>query len=854
MSHRGLTFGWIAWALTGCSGWEQSGAPPVPVVSSPVRPVTAIPVSGKRAVPGLAVAVAAGPREGPGLRVDRGSATIGLEDAGLQLIATWFGLRGGRRDVTCCVRWTVEPAAAATVDAGGYLRPLAPGQASVRASLGSDQATLGVTIRPSTDRVWDFAEDIVPILTRGGCNVGGCHGRADGQNGFHLSLFGYDPQGDYLAITHDLGGRRVTRIAPEQSLLLGKVTGRVAHGGGQRFRVGSPEYRTLLAWVKDGAPATRGKAHGPLRSLAVEPGDIRLDEPGTQQLVVVARYADGSERDVTRMASFRGGDDSVVSITPEGRATLLRRAEADLVVRYQAQVVSARLATIVNPDLAFDFSKLRRRNFIDDELFKRLESLRVPPSPPASDAAFLRRVSHDLTGLQPPPDEVRRFLADTNPEKRIEVVDRLMASREFVLFWKIKLGDLLQVTSARFGNGSSYYHAWLEERLYENTPWDRTVHTLLTALGNPMARGGGPVNYALDAPDAKAAAEQTAQRFLGLRIRCAQCHDHPFDVWTQDDYFGLAAFFAKVQRPAPIACGDPMPKRSEVRLDPNGTVEHLRTRKPAAPRLLDGRVVTVNDGDDPRKALADWITAPDNPFFARATANWVWAQFFGKGLADPPDDLSRSNPPVHPALLDALARHFVTHKFDLKDLIRTVATSETYGLSSGTVPGNEKDRRLFSHHVPRPLSPHQMADALAQATDVPNRFPNKPAHTRAIEVYDPATSSTILDTFGRCNRTTACAAVATPPLSLRQSLLLIGGDVIESKVSSLNGYLTGLLELSPAPDEVVENLYLRVLCRLPTPVEQLRWSAELKQATSLREASEDLFWALLNSREFAFNH
>jgi hypothetical protein len=294
--------------------------------------------------------------------------------------------------------------------------------------------------------------------------------------------------------------------------------------------------------------------------------------------------------------------------------------------------------------------------------------------------------------------------------------------------------------------------------------------------------------------------------------------------------------------------------RNEVKLNPKGEVEHLRTKKPAAPKLLAGKVVTVKEGDDPRKPLVDWITAPDNPFFARATANWVWAQLFGKGLADPPDDLSRSNPPVHPELLDALARHFVAHKFDLRDLIRTVATSEAYGLSSGTVPGNEKDNRLFSHQIPRALTAHQMADALAQATDVPNRFPNRPASTRAIDVYDPTTASTILDTFGRCARNVGCASVATPPLSLRQSLLLIGGDVIETKVSSLNGYLANLLELNPEPDEVVDNLYMRVLCRPPTAEEQSRWTAELKQSGSFREAAEDLFWALLNSREFAFNH
>ncbi len=383
------------------------------------------------------------------------------------------------------------------------------------------------------------------------------------------------------------------------------------------------------------------------------------------------------------------------------------------------------------------------------------------------------------------------------------------------------------------------------------------VKTLLTALGDPNdIDNGGPVNYALDTMLPNEQAEQTAQRFLGLRMRCAQCHDHPFDIWTQDAYYGFASFFAKVQRGGGMAPGAMM-GRDKVTINPKGEVVHLRTKKPVEPRLLDGKPVKVAPADDPRKALADWMTAPDNPYFARAMTNWVWAQLFGKGLVDPPDDMSRANPPVHPELLDALARHFVEHKYDIRDLIRTIASSETYGLTSASVKGNEKDTRLFSHHLPRPLTAHQMADALAQATNVPNVFQNQSGAKnvrRALQIYDPAMPSPLLDSFGRCSRTAACAASPAPSLSLRQALLLIGGDVIEGKVSSLNGYLASALKLELEPEELVENLYYRTVCRPPTPEELSRWSAELKQASSLPEAAEDLFWALLNSREFAFNH
>ncbi len=434
----------------------------------------------------------------------------------------------------------------------------------------------------------------------------------------------------------------------------------------------------------------------------------------------------------------------------------------------------------------------------------------------------------------------------------MKLIDRLLANRDFHKHWQLKFGDMLGITSARFGNGAGRYQTWLSKALAENRPWDKMARDLLTALGDPTSPEGGPVNYALDGVDAKTSAEQTAQRFLALRIRCAQCHDHPFDVWTQDNYFGLAAFFAKVQRPT----GPPqaMMGRALVKVDPKGEIEHPRKRSPAPPVLLDGKAVDVKPEDDPRKALADWMTSPDNPYFARAMANWTWAQLFGKGIADPADDLGKSNPPVHPELLDKLAKHFVDHGYNIRDLVRTIAISEAYGLSSASVPGNENDTRFFSHQLPRPLTAYQMADVLAEATDVPNRFGGRAAGTRAVDVLDPASASAILDAFGRCSRLNGCASVSNPSLSLRQALLLVGGDVVESKVSSLTGYLSNLLELTKDPREIVENLYLRTLCRPPTEKEAAYWAGQLKKSKSISEAAEDLFWALLNSREFSFNH
>ncbi len=563
------------------------------------------------------------------------TASLDPGDPGLQLLVEGKGPGGGVRDVTGDAAWTVEPPGILVPVSNGYFRPIGPGKATIEGKIGDEviRAEVQVQPEPAAGRSWDFATDIVPLLTRAGCNTGGCHGKADGQNGFHLSLFGYDPEGDYQAIVREAGGRRLLRFDPEESLLMRKATGRTPHGGGQRIVSGTDAHRVLLRWIADGAPERKGLEPRKLTKLLVEPADSRLDAPGPRQLRVVATFSDGRTRDVTRLASFKVNDDSAVEVSPEGSARLLRRAEADLIVRYGSEVVATRLATIINPALAFDFAKLPRRNVIDVELFKRLESLKVPPSPPANDAAWLRRVTLDLTAQQPDSWQVREFLKDTDPDKREKKVEELLKSADFVSFWEIKLGDLLQISQARFGNGSDPYKVWMKHRLEQNTPWDQVVRELLTSLGDPYDKAtGGPVNYAADGMyDPKVAAEQTAQRFLGLRLRCAQCHDHPFDVWTQDDYFGLAAIFAKVgpsgnyrNQPAGAMMG-----RLKIGVLPDGTVEHLRTKKPAEMRLLDGSPVKVSKDEDPRKALADWMTRPENPYFARATVNWAWAQFFG---------------------------------------------------------------------------------------------------------------------------------------------------------------------------------------------------------------------------------
>ena len=779
-----------------------------------------------------------------------------VEDAGLQLV-----MREKRVDCdyeqTAGVRWSAVPDGVVSIDATGYARPLHPGTVTLtaRTANGTTDASLEVTGAPDGKRRWDFDTDIVPIFTRLGCNTGGCHGRAEGQNGFRLSLFGYFPEADFLAITRESGGRRLDTLDPDASLLLRKGTGRLVHGGGQRLVPGSDEYARVRAWIRDGAPRSTGENSARATSLALEPSSALLAQPGKLQLRAIAHYSDGTTRDVTRLALFRSNNDRLLSIDGNGVAVLSTAGESDVVARFGSLVATSRIASPVNAEWSRDESEHPIQNFIDEHIYKRLSRLRVPLSPRASDATFLRRVSFDLTGQLPEPDEVKRFVSDADPKKRAAKVAELLERRDFEHFWKLKLGDLLQISPGRFGNGAGAYEFWLEDAVKRNRPWNEMVRELLTTVGDPTDRAkSAAANYALDGPDPQTRAELTARRFMGLRLRCAQCHDHPFDIWTQDDYYGMAAIFAKAEAAAGGAAGV-MASRMRITVNPSGSVTHLRTKQPAEPRLLGGEPIRVATNVDPRQRFADWLTRPDNPYFAKAMANWVWAQFFGRGLVEPVDDMGSSNPPSHPELLDALAKHFVESGYDLRALIATITESEIYGLSSGVVAGNAHDERLFSHQLARPLTAHQMADALARATQVPNVFSTRLGNrSKAIEVFNPTVASEILDTFGRCSRMEVCSSVGTPQVSLRQALLLVGGDIVDNKVSHLNGYLARLLELGPSAEEIIEFLYMRTLCRPPTAEEKSHWAAELGSAESLREAAEDLFWALLNSREFAFNH
>ena len=478
----------LAWLVAaGCGSNSTPAAKPAAGLSAPASPVPASPaIEGVASPKPIQAQAPTAPSPAPVLTISPEAATITADDPGVQLLLRRQSADGTVKDLTGLAAWRVDPPGFGAIEAGGYLRPLAAGKVAVKAVFEGQEVAAPINVEPRENRSWDFASDVVPILTRLGCNTGSCHGRADGQNGFHLSLSGYDSDGDYQSLVREGGQRRIALLDLEQSLLLTKATGRTPHGGGPRVAAAAPEYRLLLDCIKAGAPWQKGKSHGAVVAVSIEPKTIRLAEPGPQQLRVVSQHADGHKRDVTRQALYKVNDDASSSVSPDGRGELLRRAEADVIVRYRSHVLSARLATVINPALELDFGRLPRRNFIDDELHKQLSSLKVPPSPPASDAAILRRISLDLAGQQPTPEQICQFLADKDPDKRLNLVDRLLARPEFVLFWRIKLGDLLQISQGRRGNGAYRYQEWIDRCLNENTPWDVMVTS--TTFGTSFAR------------------------------------------------------------------------------------------------------------------------------------------------------------------------------------------------------------------------------------------------------------------------------------------------------------------------------------------------------------------------------
>ena len=712
-----------------------------------------------------------------------------------------------------------------------------------------------------------FRNDILPILSKAGCNSGGCHGALAGKGGFRLSLFGYNPEADWLSIARESRSRRVETSDPGLSLILTKATTALPHKGGKRLEVGSADYRTLVAWIAANCPAPTD-AEPRLATLEATPSEKTLAKGATEPLTVTATYSDGSRRDVTRWAKFTSADETVASVDPTGKISVIGHGEGAVTVWYASNIVTARIVSPFPNRIADDvYSGAPRSGFIDDIVLDELKKLRLKPSPAASDAEFVRRAYLDTIGRIPTPDEAQTFVADTGPDKFRRLADSLLSRPEFIDYWTYKWSDILLVSGAKLRPAAvDAYAAWIRERVAANTPWDRLVRDIVTAKGS--ATDNGATNFFAVHQDPESMAENVSQAFLSLSINCAKCHNHPLEKWTNDQYYAFANLFARVR--AKGWGGDPRSGDGQrtVYVESTGDLIQPRTGKPQPPAPLDAPAIDPADPRDRRDALASWLTAPDNPYFTKAIANRVWASFFGIGIVESVDDLRKSNPPSNEKLLDALAAELIREKYDLKKLMRTILVSQTYRRSSEALPENRDDRRHYSHFYPRRLMAEVLSDAIADITGIRDGYTEillndgstakaeVKADTRALQLRDSTIKSYFLKTFGRNMRDITCECERSNQPSLVQALHLSNGSTINDKLAAKDSRISRIVTGEKSPAQIVEEAWMLCLSRPPGESERNRCGELLAAARpeEKRQAIEDLYWSLLTSREFLFQH
>ena len=810
---------------------------------------------------GLWLHVEASPAEGGGA----GPVAVTLRggDARRQLLATAAGADGALRDVTREVTYDVAPANVATVDATGLLTPLSDGSATVTAKTkDGETATVPVTVEHfAASEPINFPNQIVPIFTKTGCNGGGCHGKSGGQNGFRLSLLGFEPAEDYEHLVREARGRRLFPAAPQNSLLLTKATAQMPHGGGKRLDPASDDYRLVVRWIAQGVPY--GRPTDPsVASIDVWPKERTLARSAAQQLVVLARYTDGSVHDVTRSAVYEPNDKNLAETTEAGLVKVYDQpGDVAVMVRYQSRVATFR-ATV---PLRAPVDKLPvARNFIDELVFAKLKKVGMPPSEVCDDATFLRRVTVDVAGRLPTADEARAFLADNSADKRDKLIDRLLDSTDYADYFANKWSAVLRNKrdDDKDRRGTYLFHAWVRDSLLTNKPYDRFVREILAATGEMTTNP--PVAWYREVKAADDQLEDAAQLFLGLRLQCAQCHHHPFEKWSQQDYYGFAAFFSRVgRRPGPNPGEDTIFHRRG-----GAGATNPKTKQVVKPAGLGAAPVDLPPDEDPRLVLADWMTSKDNAFFAKSLVNRYWKHLLGRGLVEPEDDMRETNPPTNPELLDALAAHFVNSGYDLKDLVRAICRSSVYQL--GAVPNghNAVDRQYFSRYYPKRLTAEVLLDAVDALAGAQTGFANLPAGTRAVQLPDNAwnTANYFLQVFGRPDASSSCECERSGDASLAQTLHLINAKDIQDKLAADAGRAAQLAgDAERADDSKVEELYLRAFARRPTAEElaAAKGYVEKKVATrpadkdvrwARKAAYEDLIWVLINTKEFSFNH
>ena len=759
-------------------------------------------------------------------------------------------------DLTGQVEFASSDPAVVSVSATGEVLAIKDGQTTITITRGDNKREVPATVSGVVEHpVVRFGEHIRPILNKAGCAMAACHAAQHGKGGFKLSVFGFEPDKDREAMVRDALQRRADFVQPERSLLLLKPTMQTPHGGGKRFAKGSVEYQVLLAWIAGGAPAP-AKDEAEVTRLHVFPAR-RVGQVGmSQQLRVEAEYTDGKRRDVTAWAKFDSLDDGVLAVTPAGRVTTVSKGQAPVMIRYEGQ---AEISLFVVPyGDKVELSGWQNQNFVDELAAAKFRELGIEPSPLADDATFVRRAFLDAIGTLPTPEETRAFLQATDADKRTKLVDRLLGltgdaaldtyNDAYAAWWSLKWSDLLRNNSDDLGEqGMWAMHNWIRESFRINKPLDRFVRELITARGSIYTTG--PANYYRIHKDSSMLAEATAQIFLGVRLECAKCHHHPFEKYSQDDYYGMAAFFARTGTKNSEEFGL-FGREQAVIVRDSGDVRHPRTNQVMSPKPLEG--TTPEHPLDRRMPLADWLTAKDNRQFARSVANRYMGFLLGRGLVEPVDDMRSTNPPSNPPLLDALAQHFADSNYNLKQLVRAIMTSRLYQLDSQPTPANAADSTFYSHYTVKRLAAEPLIDAIDSVTGVRTKYPNLPLGTRAIELPDNEYPDYFLNTFAKPKRVSVCECERMPDPTLAQALHTLNGDGLVLKIRDARSRVSQLLADKKEHDDIVGELYLAALSREPTEAERQASRELLPEAPSPGEHYQDLLWALLNSKQFLF--
>jgi hypothetical protein len=784
----------------------------------------------------------------------------GLDDA-QQLLLTAELLDGRLQDLTGDVKYEAADKKIVRVTSTGRVLPLTNGTTEVTASFGDKVVKVPVTTAScDVNLPINFPNQIVPIFTKLGCNSGGCHGKASGQNGFKISLLGFEPEVDYTALVKETRGRRLFPAAPDSSLLLLKAAGGMAHGGGKRMEVGSDEYRLIRRWIAAGMPYGE-KTDPVVTHISVFPEHRVMTRNNHQQFAVYAHYSDNNVEDITRRAQYESNDQEIAVVDSAGLVrTLGMSGEAAIMVRYQEHVGTFRATVPLGAKVpTYSFPP---QTLVDGHTHKKWQDLGLVPSELCSDEHFLRRLSLDLTATLPTPAQVQAFVADKDPKKREKLVDALLESEEYNYYFTNKWADILRVKrrgQADRARGTFAFHDWIRNSISRDKPYDEFARGILGASGDEVSNP--PTVWYKELQNPEQFVDDTAQVFLGLRLACAQCHHHPYEKWSQDDYWGIAAFFGRVARKNVQVPGEVNQQgggRMVVFTRSRGNVTNKRTGQAAVMKPLDGKPMEVGPYEDPRQKLVDWMVDAHNPFFARAVANRYWAHFFGRGIVDPLDDMRITNPPSNSELLDALAKDLVEHKFSLKHLIRTICNSRTYQLSSAPNEFNQHDKQNYARYYPRRMSAEVLLDAVNMVTDSPASFGGLPqdryAPKRAIMLPDESFPSYFLDVFGRPQRISACECERVSEANLAQALHMLNSDEVQNKVARPAGRADVLAKDKRPDAEKVEELFLWAFARKPTDEQRDKALAHIgANAMSKKAAYENILWALLNTKEFIFN-